>query len=74
MPKFKLTDEQYNVIKWAVGLVMPGLGTLFAVIGKTVNWPMTEDVLTIWTAFTAFLGLIFGVSSYNYNKEDDINE
>ncbi|EOT42739.1 phage holin [Enterococcus dispar] len=69
MPKFKLTDEQYAVIKWAVGLVMPGLGTLFAVIGKTLNWPFTEDVLTIWTAFTAFLGMILGVSSYQYNKE-----
>lgn len=70
MPKFKLTDEQYAIIKWAVGLVMPSLGTLFAVIGKTLNWPFTEDALTIWTAFTAFLGLILGVSSYQYNKEE----
>ncbi len=69
MPKFKLTDEQYAILKWAVGLVMPGLGTLFAVIGKTLNWTFTEDVLTIWTAFTAFLGMILGVSSYQYNKE-----
>lgn len=69
MPKFKLTDEQYAMLKWAVSIVMPALGVFIGVVGKTVNWELTDSVLTIWTAFTALLGTCLGVSSYQYNKE-----
>lgn len=69
MPKFKLTDEQYAILKWAVSIVMPALGVFVGVVGKTVNWELTDSVLTIWTAFTALLGTCLGVSSYQYNKE-----
>lgn len=69
MPKFKLTDEQYAILKWAVSIVMPALGVFIGVVGKTVNWELTDSVLTIWTAFTALLGTCMGVSSYQYNKE-----
>ena len=68
MPKFKLTDEQYAILKWAVSIVMPALGVFVGVVGKTVNWDLTDSVLTIWTAFTALLGTCMGVSSYHYNK------
>lgn len=70
MPKFKLTDEQYAILKWTVSIVMPALGVFVGVVGKTVNWDLTDSVLTIWTAFTALLGTCMGVSSYHYNKED----
>lgn len=69
MPKFKLTDEQYAILKWTVSIVMPALGVFVGVVGKTVNWDLTDSVLTIWTAFTALLGTCLGVSSYQYNKE-----
>lgn len=66
---FKWTDEQYAIIKWSVAIVMPALGVFIGVVGKTVNWELTDSVLTIWTAFTALLGTCLGVSSYQYNKE-----
>lgn len=71
MPKFKLTDEQYAILKWAVSIVMPALGVFIGVVGKTINWDLTDSVLTIWTAFTALLGTCLGVSSYQYNKDGE---
>lgn len=71
MPKFKLTDEHYAILKWAVSIVMPALGVFIGVVGKTVNWELTDSVLTIWTAFTALLGTCMGVSSYHYNRESE---
>lgn len=74
MPKFKLTDEQYAIIKWAVQIVMPALGVFGGVVGGVLEWSYTDSVLTIWTALTVLLGTCLGVSSYNYNKGDDIDE
>ena len=71
MPKFKLTDEQYAMLKWAVSIVMPALGVFIGVVGKTIGWDLTDSVLTIWTAFTALLGTCLGVSSYHYNRESE---
>lgn len=68
---FKWTDRQYAIIKWAVAIVMPAIGAFIGITGNALNWELTELVLTIWTAFTALLGACLGVSSYNYNKEDN---
>lgn len=69
MPNFNLTDNQYATIKWGVSIVMPAAGVFFGVVGATFGWDFTDKVLTIWTALTAMLGAILGVSSYNYNKD-----
>lgn len=68
---FKWTDRQYALIKWAVAIAMPAIGAFIGIVGTAVNWELTELVLTIWTAFTALLGTCLGVSSYQYNKEDE---
>lgn len=70
MPKFKLTDEQYAIIKWSVQIVMPAIGVFAGVVGGVLSWQYTDSVLTIWTALTVLLGTCLGVSSYNYNKEE----
>ncbi len=66
--KFKLTDEQYNTLKWTVSIAMPALGVFLGVLGNTLDWPV-DTILTIWTAFTTLLGTLLGVSNYTYNKE-----
>lgn len=70
MPKFKLTDQQYGILKWVVAIVMPALGVFFGVVGATIGWELTDKVLTIWTALTTMLGTILGISTVNYNKKE----
>ena len=65
----RLTNEQYDTLKWIIAIVLPALATLISTIGGVVEWPYTELVVTIVVAVTTFLGSIFMVSSSNYQKE-----
>ena len=44
------------------------LGVFLGVLGQSFGWSNTDTVLTILTAFTAFLGTITGVSNKEFNK------
>lgn len=71
MPKFKLTDEQYAILKWAVSIVMPAMGVLVGTLGKSYGWESTDIAVTTITAVTTFLGSCLMISSRNYNKESE---
>ena len=63
-----LNNKVYDVLKWITLIFLPALITLVGGILNSFNVECTEIVLTILTAFDAFLGTIFGVSNYNYKK------
>lgn len=68
MKNFKLTNEQYDFLKWFVIVFMPTFTTFVGVVGKAINWGAVDLILIILTAFTTFLGSLIGVSNMNYNK------
>ena len=68
MKDFKLSDGQYNFLKWFVIVFMPAFTTFVGVVGTAINWGPVELVLIILTAFTTFLGSLIGVSNMNYKK------
>ena len=61
-------NKVYDVLKWITLIFLPALITLVGVILNCFNVECTDIVLTIMTAFNAFLGTILGVSNYNYKK------
>lgn len=63
-----LNNKVYDVLKWITLIFLPALITLVGVILNCFNVEFTDIVLTIMTAFNAFLGTILGVSNYNYKK------
>lgn len=63
-----LNNKVYDVLKWITLIFLPALITLVGVILNCFNVECTDIVLTIMTAFNAFLGTILGVSNYNYKK------
>lgn len=63
-----LTDKVYTVLKWFCIVFMPAFTTFFGIVGTTLGFQYTEQILTIMTAFTTFLGGLVGVSSMNYKK------
>ena len=67
----KLTNKDYDIMKWVVQLFIPALITLYGVIGSTCHIPYTEQVLTIAGAVDVFLGTILKISTNNYYKEDE---
>lgn len=69
-----MNSKVYDILKWVALTVLPALITLYGVIGATCNIPYTQQVLTIATAFDAFLGTILGVSSNAYSRQKKLEE
>jgi len=66
----KLSNKTYDILKWLVWVFLPALSVFLGVLGKSFGWENTDVLLTVLTAFTAFLGAITGVSNREFNKED----
>lgn len=65
----KLSNKVYNVLKWGLIIFIPALITLIGTLGQIYNFDTETIVLTI-SAISTFLGVITGISNYNYNKEE----
>lgn len=64
----KLPDKVYNILKWIACIVLPGIATCYAIIGKTWDLPYTTQICTTITAIATLIGTIIGVSTIYYNK------
>lgn len=66
----KLTNKQYDAIKWVVFLLLPGVSTLVLTLSDTWGFEYAVPVAATISAFSAFLGTITGVSSIKYANTD----
>lgn len=64
---FQLSNKAYDIMKWAVGVVMPALAFLYAALAGIWGWPHGEDVVTTAMAIATLLGSLLQFSSANYN-------
>lgn len=65
----KLQNKTYDIMKWIAQLLLPALGTLYFALAQIWGWPYGEQIVGTITAIDAFLGVILGISTYNYNNE-----
>lgn len=63
-----MSDKTYNIMKWIVQYILPGLGVLYAIISGVTGLPYAEVVLAVVMAVDWFLGIILGISTKQYNK------
>ena len=63
-----MSDKTYNIMKWIVQYILPGLGVLYAIIAGATGLPYAEVVLSVVMAVDWFLGIILGISTKQYNK------
>lgn len=67
----KLPNKIYDVLKW-VGLVcLPALAWYVLEIGETAGIANPDGIAKILNATGTLLGLLIGVSSYNYKKDGE---
>lgn len=64
------TNKTYDILKWIAQIFLPALTVFIGVVLKCFNVEGTDVIITIMTAFDAFLGAILGISSTNYNKKE----
>lgn len=63
-----MSDKTYNIMKWIVQYILPGLGVLYAIVAGVTGLPYAEVVLAVMMAVDWFLGIILGISTKQYNK------
>lgn len=66
----KLTNNQYDIIKFILFTVAPALTTLIGGLGMLYDFDVTK-IVTLIGIVSAFVGTITGLSSNQYNKEDE---
>lgn len=65
----KMNNKTYDVLKWIAQYLLPGLGTLYFTLAGIWGLPYGEQIVGTITAIDAFLGIVLGISTAQYNKE-----
>lgn len=64
----KLSNKLYDVLKWIAQFLLPALGTLYFALASIWGLPYGEQIVGTITAVDAFLGVLLGISTANYNR------
>lgn len=64
----KLSNKVYDILKWIAQLFLPAAGTLYFALASIWGLPYGEEIVGTITAIDAFLGVILGISTIQYNK------
>lgn len=65
-----MSNKTYDILKWIAQILLPALGTLYFSLASIWNLPLGEEIVGTITALDAFLGVILGISTARYNKEE----
>lgn len=64
-----MSNKVYDILKYVAQVFLPALTVFVGVVLQCFEFSYTDIVITIMTAFDAFLGSILMISSKNYNKK-----
>lgn len=70
MITLKLTNKQYDIAKTVVTIVAPATITLISALGALYGFDATV-INGMISIVTAFVGTVLGISSKNYQKENE---
>ena len=65
-----MSNKIYDILKWIAQLLLPAIGTLYFALAGIWGFPYGEEIVGTITAVDTFLGVILGISSMNYNKNN----
>lgn len=66
----KFKNEIYDILKWIAMYLLPAIGTLYFALASVWGLPYGEQIVGTVTAIDTFLGVILGISTANYNKDN----
>ena len=67
----RLSNTAYDWLKWFALIALPAFGTFYAVVGTTWGLPYVEQIKTTCLALGTLIGACIGVSTINYNAQED---
>jgi hypothetical protein len=62
------SNRTYDILKWVAMYLIPAAGTLYFALANIWGLPYGEEVVGTLTAVDAFLGVLLGISTNQYNK------
>ena len=65
-----LSNKAYDILKFIAQILLPAIGTLYFALARIWNFPFAEEIVGTITAIDAFLGALLGISTMQYNKEN----
>ena len=65
----KMSNRVYDILKFIAQILLPALGTLYFALAKIWGFPYAAEIVGTISAVDAFLGALLGISTANYNKE-----
>lgn len=63
-----MNNKTYDVLKWIAQYFLPALGTLYFALASIWGLSFGEEIVGTITAIDAFLGVLLGISTIQYNK------
>ena len=66
----KLNDKVYEVLKWLSCIALDACGLLYKTLAEIWGLPFGQPVYDTCVAVSVCIGVLIGVSTYNYRKEN----
>ena len=67
----KMSNKVYDALKYITQIGLPALGTLYFALSNIWGFPYAEQVVGTISAVVTFLGVLLGISSAKYKKEEN---
>jgi hypothetical protein len=67
----KLENKVYDVLKFFAQIFLPALATLYFALAQIWGLPYGEQIVGTITAIDAFIGALLGISTAQYNKDQE---
>lgn len=68
-----MSNKLYDILKYVAQIILPACATLYFALAGIWNLPYREEVVGTITAIDTFLGVILGISSANYKRNEALN-
>ena len=69
----QMSNKVYDTLKWIAQMFLPAVATLYFALANVWNLPCAEEVVGTITAIDTFLGVMLGISTSQYNKQNTSN-
>ena len=67
----RMSDKVYDVLKWIAQYLLPASATLYFALANIWGFPYVEQVVGTISAIDTFLGVMLGISTIQYNKDNE---
>lgn len=64
----KMDSKVYDVLKYIAQIALPALATFYFTIAQVWGLPYGEEIVGTIAAVDTLLGILLGISTYNYNR------